>query len=52
MVTIWWFFDFPWGSKLTRAPKGPLKGAEMTVMDILEFRDIDGQDPYNKIWFI
>ena len=37
------------GSEFTRASGGPQNGGEMTGMDILEFRDINGQDPYNKI---
>ena len=41
-----------WGSELTLVPKGPLKGAKMTAMDILEFRVNNGKDPYNEIWFI
>ena len=29
----------------------PQNGGKMTGMDILEFRDINGPDPYNEIWF-
>ena len=32
-------------------PGGPQNGGKMTRMDILEFRDINRPDPYNKIWF-
>ena len=52
LATFWWSIDFPGGSELNRSAEGPLKGAKMTVMDILEFRDINGQDTYNEIWFI
>ena len=51
LVKILRSIDFPGGSELTWVPKGPVKGAKLTVMDKLEFRDINGQDPYNKIWF-
>ena len=44
--------DFIWGSELNRSALGPLKGAKMTVMDILEFRDINGPGPKPKIWSI
>ena len=43
--------DFPGGSELTRTPKGPIKGAKMTVMDVLEYRYINRQDSYTEIWF-
>ena len=43
--------DFPGGSELTRASEGPQNGSKMTRMDILEFRDINGSDPYIEIWF-
>ena len=43
--------DFPRGSEFTWAPEGPQNGGKMTGMDILEFRDINGRDPYNEIWF-
>ena len=43
--------DFTGGSEYTRASEGPQNGGKMTRMDILEFRDINGPDPYNKIWF-
>ena len=49
LVKICRSIKFPGVSELTRAPKGHLKGAKMTVMDILEFRDINRQDPYNEI---
>ena len=51
LVIIWRSIDFPGGSEPNRSAEGPLKGAKMNVMDILEFRDINGPDPYNKIWF-
>ena len=28
------------------------KGCQKTFMDIFEFRDINGPDPYNENWFI
>ena len=37
----------PRGSEFTWASGGPQNGVKMTWMDILEFRDIDGPDPYN-----
>ena len=43
--------DFPGGSEFTRASGGPQNGGKMTGMDILEFRDINGPDPYNENWF-
>ena len=43
--------NFLGGSEFTRAPGGPQNGGKMTGMEILEFRDINGPDPYNKIWF-
>jgi len=43
--------DFLGVSEFTRASGGPQKGGKMTGTDILEFRDINGQDPYNEIWF-
>ena len=52
LATFWRSIDFPGGSELNCSAEGPLKGAKMTVMDILEFRDINRQDPYNEIWFI
>ena len=39
------------GSELNRSAERPLKCAKMTVMDILEYRYINGPDPYNEIWF-
>ena len=35
--------DFPGGLELNRSTEGPLKCAKMSVMDILEFRDINRQ---------
>ena len=43
--------NFPDGSEFPRAPGGPQNGGKITVMDTLEFKDINGPDPYNKIWF-
>ena len=40
----------PRGSELIRSSEGLLKGAKMTVMDILEFRDINGPDPKCETW--
>ena len=40
LVKIWRSIAFPGGSELTRAPKEPLKGAKITVMDILVFNSI------------
>ena len=39
--------QLPGCSEFTPASGGPQKGGKMTGMDILEFRDIDGPDPYN-----
>ena len=51
-VKMWQtFVDFPGGSEFTRASGGPQNGGKMTGMDILEFTDINGPDPYNEIWF-
>ena len=30
---------------------GPQNGGKITRIDLLEFTDINGPDPYNKIWF-
>ena len=43
--------DIPGGSELTRAPGRPQNGDKKTRIDMLEFRDIKGPDPYNEIWF-
>ena len=51
LATFWGSIDFPGGSELNRSAEGPLNGAKMTVMDKLEFRDINGPDPYNDNWF-
>ena len=42
LATFWKTIDFPGMSEFNRKPKEPLQGAKMTVMDILEFRDING----------
>ena len=42
--------NFPGGSEFNRESEKPLKGAKMTVMDILEFRDINGPDPKGLTW--
>ena len=41
MATILPSIYFPGGSEFTGAYKGPLNGAKLIVMDILEFRDIN-----------
>ena len=45
LAIFWQSIDFPGGSELNLSTEGPLKGAKITVMDILEFRDINGPDP-------
>ena len=40
--------DFPGLSKFNRASEGPQNGGKMTGMDVLEFRDINGEDPMPK----
>ena len=45
---FWRTIDFPGVSEFNREPEEPLQGAKMTVMDILEFTDINGPAP--KIW--
>ena len=47
----WRSSELPGGSEFTRASEEPQNGGKMTGMDILEFRDINGPDPYNEIWF-
>ena len=42
-------------SEFTRASERPQNGGKMTVMDLLEFRNINGPDPmpkYGAIWSI
>ena len=54
LVKIWQKSEgpsLPRGLELNHSSKGPLKGTKITVMDILEFRDINEQDPYREIWF-
>ena len=51
VATIFRSINFPGGSEFTWLSGGPQNGGKMTGMDILEFRDINGPDPYNKIWF-
>ena len=41
-ATFWRSINYPGGSELIRSAEGPLKGAKIIVMDILEFRDIKG----------
>ena len=48
MLKICWPISFPGGSEFNRSSEGPLKGAKMTVMDILEFRDMNGPAPMPK----
>ena len=50
-LKTWWSNDFLGGSEFTRVSDRAQKGGKMTGMDILEFRDINGPDPYNEIWF-
>ena len=42
--------DFPGTPEINRESEKPLQGAKMTVMDILEFRDINGPAPKGEIW--
>ena len=42
------FHAWNWSNSLCCGGGVALK---MTVMDILEFRDIKGPDPYNENWF-
>ena len=47
--------NFPGGSEFDRESEKPLKGAKMTVMDILEFRDINRpalMPKFGAIWSI
>ena len=41
----WWSVDFQRGSEFNSASKGPIKGAKMTITDILKFTDIK-----NGVW--
>ena len=38
----------PRQSEFNRLSRGPLQGAKMTVVDILEFNDMNGPDPMPK----
>ena len=40
--------NFPGGSEMNCSSKETLKGAKMTIMDILEFRDMNGPAPMPK----
>ena len=42
--------DFPGASEFNSQSEKPLQGAKMTVMDILEFRDMNGLAPKAEIW--
>ena len=48
LVKIRRSIGFPGGSELNRSSEGPLQCAKMTVMDILEFRDMNGPAPMPK----
>ena len=53
-VKSWQHFGIPStprGVKIKPFSRGTSKGAKMTIMDILEFRGINGRDPYKEIWF-
>ena len=55
LANIWRSIDFPGGSQFILASEGPQKGGKMTVMDLLEFRDIyvpDLMPKYGAIWAI
>ena len=39
---------FPGVSEFNHSSEGPQQGAKMTVMDILEFRDMNGPAPMPK----
>ena len=41
---------FPGASEFNCESEKPLQGAKMTVMDILEFRNIKGPPPKGEIW--
>ena len=43
LETFWQFIDYPRGVEYNRVSQKPLQGAKMTVMDILELRDFNGQ---------
>ena len=50
LAKFWRTIDFPGVSEFDQESEEPQQGAKMTVMDILEFRDINGQAPKGKIW--
>ena len=50
LATIVRTIDFPGVSEFNQEPEEPLQGAKMTVMDILEFTDINGPAPKCEIW--
>ena len=42
--------DFPGVSEFNKESDEPVQGAKLTMMDILEFRDINWPAPKGKIW--
>ena len=50
LAKVWRTIDFPGVSEFNQEPEEPLQGAKMTVMDILEFTDINGPAPKGEIW--
>ena len=50
LATFWQTINFPGVSIFNRESEEPVQGANMTVMDILEFRYIDGPPPKGEIW--
>ena len=40
---------FPGASDFNRSSEGPLQGAKMDLMEILQFRDINGPAPLAKV---
>ena len=48
LVKTYWSIGFAGRSEFSRSSEGPLQGAKMTVMNILEFRDMNGPAPMPK----
>ena len=48
LAKIWLSIVFPGELEFNHSSEGPLQGAKMTVMDMLEFRDINGPAPMQK----
>ena len=50
LAKCWRTIDFPGVSEFNQEPEEPLQGAKITVMDILEFTDINEPAPKSEIW--